>query len=85
MSEMLRVKEVATRLNLCAAKVYELIEQRRLPHFRFGGAIRVSEEQLCEYIQGCAVEVQGEQPRVARPKLKHIKLSAVPRQATASD
>lgn len=85
MTAMLLVKDVAARLRLSPAKVYELIEGRKLEHFRFGGAIRVSEAQLQAFIQGCLVAGRGEQPKVARPKLKHLKLSASPHRVAASD
>ena len=50
---MLRVAEVAERLRLSAAKVYQLVETGTLPHFRFGTAIRIEEAQLKEYLDSC--------------------------------
>ena len=47
---MLKVKQVAERLNVSPSKVYELIERDLLPHYRIGGAIRVSEGHLTEYL-----------------------------------
>jgi excisionase family DNA binding protein len=72
---MLRVKDVAARLNLSVAKVYELLDKGGLAHFRFGGAIRVSEEQLQAFIAGCNVETKGEVLRKIdpRPNLKFIR------------
>lgn len=75
---MLRVKTVAERLGISGAKVYSLIETGKLPHFRFDGSIRVSEEQLKEYIDSCRHgRKQEEWPDGSNPmkpvKLKHIK------------
>lgn len=50
---MLRVKQVAERLNVSCSKVYELLGSGRLPHYRIDGSVRVSEEQLQEYLESC--------------------------------
>ncbi|NUQ63161.1 MAG: helix-turn-helix domain-containing protein [Pirellulales bacterium] len=42
---MLRVVQVAERLNCSVSTVYALIERGNLPHYRIGGAIRVGEEE----------------------------------------
>ena len=69
---MLRVAEVAKRLNCSVKTVYALIESGRLSHFRCPG-IRVSEEQLRAYLE------QGKREREPikspRPRLRHITLS----------
>lgn len=46
---MMKVHQVAERLNYSVATVYNLIEPKRLAHYRCPG-IRVSEEQLAEYL-----------------------------------
>ena len=73
---MLRVKQVAERLNLSESKIYELLERGELPHHRFGGAIRVSEEQIAEYLERTKRERQEPEPRShsSLPVLKHIRL-----------
>lgn len=74
---MFRVKQVAERLTLSASKIYEMIESGELPHHRFGGAIRVSEEQIVDYMNRTKRERTSAAPaKVAgpRPRLKHIKL-----------
>ena len=74
---LLKVSEVAKRLNLSASKVYQLIEQNRLPHYRLDGAIRVSEEQLAGYLDRAKQERADARPResrAARPRLKHLRL-----------
>ncbi len=85
---MLRVKQVAEKLGISVALVYELIAKGKLACYRIGlgrGAIRFKDEDVQAYLDGCRVETRGEQVKPVRPKLKHLKLSAVPHRATASD
>lgn len=76
---MYKVKQVAQRLNLSESKVYELVEAGRIPHYRHDGTIRISEEQIQEYLS--RIEVRGRMPEPAqrqpgpRPLLKHLRLS----------
>lgn len=73
---MYRVAVVAKRLDCSVATVYSLIEKGKLGHYRCPG-VRVSEEQITEYL---AATIQGRsepQPRTSklpRPTLRHIKL-----------
>ncbi len=73
---MLKVADVAKRLSCSVAKVYQLIESKRLPHYRCP-AIRVSEEQLAEYLASCSVAAASASRSPSKPprtKLKHIRL-----------
>jgi len=74
---MLKVSQVANRLNLSISKTYELIETGELGHHRLGGAIRVSEAQLQDYLE--ATKKGGFEParkrKQAVPQLRHIKLA----------
>ena len=73
---MLKVADVAERLNCSIATVYQLVESKRLPHYRCPG-IRVSEEQLNEFLEatrlGQKVSPQPTRQSIRVP-LKHIKL-----------
>ena len=76
---MLTVKEVAQRLNVSQSCIYQLVETGKLPHHRIGigrGAIRFTETDLADYLTHARQQTTGERPvaRVARPKLKHLKL-----------
>ena len=56
---VLTVKEVAERLKVSQGCVYQLVAERRLQHLRIGcgrGAIRIREEDLQAFIDGCRVE-----------------------------
>jgi excisionase family DNA binding protein len=80
----LTVKQVADRLCLSPSQIYVLCNSGKLPHHRFGvgrGAIRVTEEQLAEY-----VETSKFTPPAALPVLRHIRLPGErpPEDASAS-
>lgn len=53
-SPLLTVEDVAARLSVSDSFVYEAVAAGRLKHYRLGkgqGAIRVSEEQLSEFLR----------------------------------
>jgi excisionase family DNA binding protein len=67
---MLKIPDVARRLNCSVAFVYEVVAQGRLRHYRLGksqGGIRVSESQLQEYLRcaehGGGVRTTPEEPQ----------------------
>lgn len=75
---MLRVKEVAERLALSESKIYQLVRSGELPHYKIGGAVRVSEEQLLDFLTASKrerVEVKASSPPSTRSPLRHIRLS----------
>jgi excisionase family DNA binding protein len=71
---VLTVKTVAEKLACSQATVYALIASGKLRHYRIGtgrGAIRVSEEQMAEFLSGAE---SGTAAAPARPvKLKHLQ------------
>ena len=74
---MLSVKQVAQRLSVSEASVYRLVETGRLHAHRIGvgrGTIRVSEEQLEQYLTEAQTEVIEPRPRRRKPRLNHIQL-----------
>jgi excisionase family DNA binding protein len=77
----LTVKQVAERLGISRTQVYALCADGRLPHHRFGkrGAIRVSEEELAQFLEATKFK-----PPVELPELRHIQLHDAPRPADAS-
>lgn len=48
---MLKVAQVAERLNVSVSKVYELVAQNKISHVRVGGAIRFEESDISEFIE----------------------------------
>jgi excisionase family DNA binding protein len=76
--EMLKkVTEVAKQLSLSISKTYELVECGEIGCHRMGGAIRISEEQVAEYLESTKRErgsSRRSSPRTPRPSLKNFSL-----------
>ncbi|MCY2967400.1 MAG: helix-turn-helix domain-containing protein [Planctomycetota bacterium] len=75
---LLKPRQLAERLNVSLSTVYGLIETGKIACHRIGrgrGAVRVSEEDLADYLASCrnAEKNQTKPPR-PRVKLKHLKL-----------
>jgi excisionase family DNA binding protein len=74
---LLRVREAAGKLDLSASTIYDLIQKGALPCHRVGpkgGAIRISAEDLENYLRQCRREANREQWTPARRvKLKHLR------------
>lgn len=53
-----------------------LADRGGLPHYRIGGAIRITQADLEAFLAGCRRERDGDDLPTPRPrlKLKHIKL-----------
>ncbi len=66
--KLLTVKQVAETLQISASKVYELISRGEIPVYRIGGALRIGERELSEYLESCREE------RVTRQRKKAVKL-----------
>ena len=78
---MLTVSDVAKRLNVSNALVYQLVAQGRLPCYRIGlrrGAIRFAESDVEAYLDSCRIESAEQTPHsrssVRTPTLKHLHL-----------
>ena len=61
---MLRVKEVAKRLNCSIATVYSLLDRGKLEHHRCPG-VRVSEAQLTKYLESTVVQSKRERGMIS--------------------
>ena len=71
--KLMDLKAVKEALRVSQSKVYQLVGSGRLPHYRIGGAIRVSEDQLLAYLESC--ESKDTTPRTKlRRQLKHVRL-----------
>jgi excisionase family DNA binding protein len=76
---MLTVKQVAERLNVSAATVYNLVVGGKLACHKIGvrrGTVRVSESQLADYLAATEQKKQrGAKPQKPAPvKLKHLSV-----------
>jgi excisionase family DNA binding protein len=78
-SANLPVKEAARRLGISVSKLYQLAAGRRIGHYRIGGKILFSEQDIAAFLSGCRVGVAADTPVASAPrvplKLKHIRLS----------
>jgi excisionase family DNA binding protein len=74
----LTVKQVAERLQVSAATVYQLCTERKLTHLRVGagrGTIRVREEDLNAFLGGATVRPAGPAgPKPPPLRLKHLQV-----------
>lgn len=75
---MLTVVEVAAFLRVSRTCVYQLIESGKIACHRIGvgrGAIRVTQSDLDEFVQGCRQKPGEEASNASRPakRLKHLK------------
>ena len=57
MKTLLKISEAAELLRVSKTKVYQLVEDKRIPHYRLDGRVVFSEEQLEEYLSKHVVEV----------------------------
>lgn len=57
MTPLLSIQQAANLLSVSKTKVYQLVENRRIPHYRLDGRVLFSEEQLEEYLCKHVVEV----------------------------
>jgi len=74
---LLTVREAAEILRVSLSLVYQLVETRKLACHRIGGrrgAIRISEDDIQDYLAACRYDRQEQSPEPPRPRLKHLKL-----------
>ena len=74
---MLRVSEVANRLNVSVSKIYLMVQRKEIEHHRIGGTILFTEAGIEELMGRTKMERSEPEPRKSkppRPTLRHIKL-----------
>ena len=73
---MLTVSEVAVRLRISRTCVYQLVESGKLSCYRIGlgrGAIRISDEDLTSFVDGCRDNGHARASVPSAPvELKHL-------------
>ena len=73
---LLKPRQLAERLNVSISTVYCLVEAGRIACHRIGvgrGAVRVSEEQLAEYLEETKTERREQESRISQPRRSHLK------------
>jgi excisionase family DNA binding protein len=71
---MYTVIETANRLRLSRAKLYYLVGQRRIGHYRIDGKILFREADIEAFLAKKHVEPATPAATVAAPKAKHLSL-----------
>ena len=75
---MLTVKQVAKCLTVSEANIYRLIACGKLKAHRLGvqgGAIRIQECDLDQYLHDSEVASASQEPRSSKRRLRHLKLN----------
>jgi excisionase family DNA binding protein len=70
------VRQVALRLEVCNSTIYALVASGKLRCSRIGlgrGVIRISEEQLVEYLKGAEPFIAPAPPPARQIRLKHLR------------
>ncbi len=67
---MLRPRDIAERLKISLSKAYDLLSRNEIQHFKIGGSVRCTEEQLAEYLESCR---HGRRPGPVDARLKPTK------------
>jgi len=57
MTKLLKIAEAAELLRISRTKLYQLVEDKRILHYRLDGRIVFSEEQIEEYLKQHVVGV----------------------------
>lgn len=63
---MLDPKQVAERLNVSQSLVYKLIHEGKLACYRINSALRISEEQLRQYLEHAKEETTKRLPKAGK-------------------
>jgi excisionase family DNA binding protein len=70
------VIEASKKIGISPSKLYQLIAARQIAHYRVGGKILFSDEDIIAFLAGCRVGVAAAPAATPRPRLqlKHLKL-----------
>jgi excisionase family DNA binding protein len=70
------VAETAKRIGISASKLYQLAAARRIGHYRVGGKIVFSDDDVATFMQSCRVgTATPDIPALrTRPRLRHLNL-----------
>ncbi len=70
------VAEASRKIGISPSKLYQLAAMRKIAHYRVGGKILFSEEDVGAFLKSCHVDVAAPLVTPPRPRLhlKHIAL-----------
>lgn len=69
------IKEAAAILGLSSRKVYDLCQQRRIPHYRYGNRITLDLVDVEAFRESARVEAAAPSPRRAPVRTKRAAVS----------
>jgi len=71
------VTEAARKIGISTSKLYQLVAARRIAHYRVGGKIVFSEDDITSFLASCRVPKVTTSVASPSPKLrlKHLSLS----------
>ena len=70
------VTEASKRIGISPSKLYQLVANRKIAHYRVGGKIIFHDDDIAAFLAGCRIPTVPTETAFAMPrlKLKHIKL-----------
>lgn len=74
---LISVREAGKLLSVSSSKIYEMVEKGEIEHHRIGGAIRFSDENLAELLEGSLKKKREKQDppcqvKTRSPHLRHF-------------
>jgi excisionase family DNA binding protein len=73
------VIKAAKRIGISASKLYQLTAARQIGHYRVGGKILFSEQDVAAFLETCRVGAAAPVAATPQPRiqLKHLKLHRI--------
>ncbi len=78
MADYLKILEVARRLDVSEPTVRRMVKSGKLPSVFVGGAYRVNEEDLEQYLENAKVKPEGDSPKAQAPRSVKEQLRDAP-------
>jgi excisionase family DNA binding protein len=71
------VREASRRIGISASKLYQLVAARKIGHYRVGGKLIFSDDDVATFLASCRVGVAVTPIAIhrTRPRLKHLRLN----------
>lgn len=70
------VTEASKRIGISPSKLYQLVADRKIAHYRIGGQIIFHDDDIAAFLAGCRIPTVPNETAspMSRLKLKHINL-----------